>query len=226
MHGKPYCWLFGGKARGCKGLTTVTGGNNGYLGALEATTTEGKGKLYSPDPFANYGTYCSSYTFQVAFKAADKLGLFSKLTKKQIEQWRVMWFGASSATVDVDGKKHSAVLEQSALSLVAFKLGKRLESLSEAQPGDFVQINRNDKGAGHSVIFVDYVRDSKRRNVGFKYIAANESTGVSYAQVCYEHDSVPNAPELKQAEDEAYTTACKGMHTADFDRLYVGRLGN
>ncbi len=226
MHGKPYCWLFSGKAKGCKGLSLFSSGNTGYLSNLEATTKDGKATLYKADSVSKYGTYCSSYTFQVAFLAANKLGLLSKMSKRDIEMWRQMWFGASKASVAVDGAQHSALLEQSTVSLPAFKLGRRLASLADAQPGDFVQINRNDKGAGHSVIFVDHVKDSKARIVGFKYIAANESNGVSYAQVCFDHHSVPSAPELAHGEDDAYHAACKGYGTAEYARVYVGRLGN
>ena len=60
--------------------------------------------------------------------------------------------------------------------IVAYGLGKKIEKLENARAGDFLDFSRNNK-TGHSVIFIEWVKDDSGRITGFKYFSSN-STGV------------------------------------------------
>ena len=51
--------------------------------------------------------------------------------------------------------------------------------LEDARAGDFLDFSRNNK-TGHSVIFVDWVKDDSGKITGFKYFSSN-SKGVGFA---------------------------------------------
>jgi hypothetical protein len=62
--------------------------------------------------------------------------------------------------------------------IVAYGLGKKIENLEDARPGDFLDFSRNNK-TGHSVIFIEWKRDDAGKITGFKYFSSN-SPGVGY----------------------------------------------
>jgi hypothetical protein len=62
--------------------------------------------------------------------------------------------------------------------IVAYGLGRAIENLEDARPGDFADYSRNN-ASGHSVIFVEWVRDGEGRITGFKYFSSNRS-GVGF----------------------------------------------
>ncbi len=62
--------------------------------------------------------------------------------------------------------------------IAAYGLGKKIENLEEARAGDFLDFSRNNK-TGHSVIFINWVRDDTGKITGFKYFSSN-SGGVGY----------------------------------------------
>lgn len=62
--------------------------------------------------------------------------------------------------------------------IAAYGLGRKIENFEEARAGDFLDFSRNNK-TGHSVIFVDWVKDESGKITGFKYFSSN-SKGVGY----------------------------------------------
>ena len=58
--------------------------------------------------------------------------------------------------------------------ITSYGLGKKIENLEDAQPGDFLDFSRNNK-SGHSVIFVDWTRDAAGKITGFKYFSSNSA---------------------------------------------------
>jgi hypothetical protein len=62
--------------------------------------------------------------------------------------------------------------------IVSYGLGKKIDNLEEARPGDFLDFSRNNK-TGHSVIFIEWKRDDAGKITGFKYFSSN-SPGVGY----------------------------------------------
>jgi hypothetical protein len=70
------------------------------------------------------------------------------------------------------------------LGIVSYGLGKKIDKLEDARPGDFLDFSRNNK-SGHSVIFIDWVKDEGGKIVGFKYFSSN-SGGVGYGTERFE----------------------------------------
>lgn len=110
------------------------------------------------------GTFCSGYTFTVAFDALEKRGLIKNLTVDQIKWLQKNWYGTNDVSAET----------QCLYSLEKLGLGKKVDH-SDAQAGDFVQFWRNNK-SGHSVIFLDWVRDHSGKITGIKYRSTQKST--------------------------------------------------
>ncbi len=66
----------------------------------------------------------------------------------------------------------------------AYGLGTKIENLEDAQAGDYLDYSRNNK-SGHSVIFIEWKRDSDNKITGFKYFSSN-SRGVGYGTEYFE----------------------------------------
>jgi hypothetical protein len=66
----------------------------------------------------------------------------------------------------------------------SYGLGRKIENLEDAKPGDFLDFSRNNK-SGHSVIFAGWVRDNAGKITGFKYFSSN-SPGVGYGTEYFE----------------------------------------
>ena len=60
-------------------------------------------------------------------------------------------------------------------------LGHAVTNLEDVKPGDFVSYSTTPPG-GHSVIFVDWLRDDNKKIIGFDYFSSNLSGthGVGY----------------------------------------------
>jgi len=65
------------------------------------------------------------------------------------------------------------------LGIISYGLGRKIAKLEDARPGDFLDFSRNNK-TGHSVVFVDWIKDDQGKITGFKYFSSN-SKGVGYA---------------------------------------------
>lgn len=66
-------------------------------------------------------------------------------------------------------------------ALQATGLGTEVKNLDQALPGDFVQLWRNGK-SGHSVIFVNWIKDVTGKKVGLQYWSTQTSTqGIGFA---------------------------------------------
>lgn len=135
-------------------------------------------------------TFCCGLTLEV-FLEAYKRWLAqhggeetATLRPEDWPEFQRLWF-----VVETNGPGPSAALEQ-------FGLGRTIRQ-EEALPGDFVQIWRR-QGSGHSVIFLDWVRDEAENIVGFHYWSTQPSTnGIHEAT---EHFASPEADEGVAAE--------------------------
>jgi hypothetical protein len=123
-------------------------------------------------------SYCCGLTFEVFFKAYEKWCAAKKkefrigdLDADGLTEFRLQWYGASRKNPD----RKKLCLE----AVVTAKLGRAIEKLEDARPGDFVQLWRRD-GSGHSVIFVEWVR-SGGRITGLQYWSTQGATkGIGY----------------------------------------------
>lgn len=119
-------------------------------------------------------TYCCGYTLEVflnAYKqwlaAQAATEAQSLVSPREFSKFKLLWFVEKKL-----GPGPSAALEK-------YKLGRTIPS-ANALPGDFVQIWRtpDKKGIvrGHSVVFLEWVRDAKDRPTAMRYWSSNEGT--------------------------------------------------
>jgi hypothetical protein len=132
-------------------------------------------------------SYCCGFTFEV-FVRAMKLrniqkGLdaddFNGLTFNDLFNVLQLWY--------IEGNGDS---EQRAIT--SYGLGRAVTDFEQVRPGDFLSYSTTPPG-GHSVIFIDWLRDDQNKIVGLKYFSSNLSGthGVGYGSGHFS-DSRPN----------------------------------
>lgn len=132
-------------------------------------------------------SYCCGFTFEV-FVRAMKLrdiqnGLdpddFNGMTFHDLFNALQLWY------IEGDGDS-----EQRAI--VSYGLGRAVTNFEDARPGDFLSYSTTPSG-GHSVIFLDWIRDDQNKITGMKYFSSNLSGthGVGYGQTHFS-DSTGN----------------------------------
>jgi hypothetical protein len=99
-------------------------------------------------------------------QAAAERGLLAGKSVDAVQRFQKEWYGAT--------EEKEIREKQCALAIERLGIGREVERLEDARPGDFVQIWRSNK-SGHSVVLVDWVRDAGRI-VGLKYRSSQKST--------------------------------------------------
>ena len=123
-------------------------------------------------------SYCCGLTFEI-FVRAMKLrnvqkGLdpddFNGMTFHDLFNLLQLWY--------IEGAGDSPQL-----GIVSYGLGHSVANFEDARPGDFADYSTTPAG-GHSVIFIDWLRDQEGRIVGMKYFSSNLSGthGVGYGE--------------------------------------------
>jgi hypothetical protein len=123
-------------------------------------------------------SYCCGLTFEI-FVRAMKLrnvqkGLdrddFNGMTFHDLFNLLQLWY--------IEG-----VGDSPQLGIASYGLGHAVASFEDARPGDFADYSTTPAG-GHSVIFIDWLRDQEGRIVGMKYFSSNLSGthGVGYGE--------------------------------------------
>ncbi len=119
-------------------------------------------------------SYCSGITFEVFFQAyllynqAHNLSQIGQLkTAAEMEDFRLKWYGTGGDRRTI---KHA---------LVSTDLGDEITDLAQIEKGDFAQIWRHN-GSGHTVIFIEWVKDESGEINGFIYWSSNKNMGPGY----------------------------------------------
>jgi hypothetical protein len=121
-------------------------------------------------------SYCCGFTFEV-FVRAMKLrniqkGLdaddFNGMTFNDLFNMLQLWY--------IEGPGDS---EQRGIT--SYGLGRAITNFDDVRPGDFLSYSTTPSG-GHSVVFIDWLRDGDNKIIGFKYFSSNLSAthGVGY----------------------------------------------
>ncbi len=121
-------------------------------------------------------SYCCGFTFE-AFVRAMKLrniqkGLdqddFNGMTFNDLFNLLQLWYIEGPGDCEQRG-------------ITGYGLGRAITDLEDARPGDFLSYSTTPSG-GHSVIFIDWIRDDQNKIVGMKYFSSNLSGthGVGY----------------------------------------------
>ncbi len=122
-------------------------------------------------------TYCCGLTLEVFLRAYNAWleqnggAAAAKLKPSDWPEFQRLWF-----VENLNGPGPSAALEK-------FHLGRKIAP-EEARPGDYIQLWRtpDEKGkcTGHSVIFLDWTRDSQGQITGIRYWSTQPGTkGIS-----------------------------------------------
>ncbi len=123
-------------------------------------------------------SYCCGFTFEVFVRAMKlrniQLGRepedFNGMTFNDLFNALQLWY--------IEGKGDS---EQRAIT--SYGLGHAVTRLEDVRPGDFLSYSTTPPG-GHSVIFINWLRDETNGIIGLRYFSSNLSGthGVGYGQ--------------------------------------------
>ena len=123
-------------------------------------------------------SYCCGFTFEVFIRAMKLRNLqkgleaddFNGMTFNDLFNMLQLWY--------IEGKGDS---EQR--GIVGYGLGRAITDFEQVRPGDFLSYSTTPPG-GHSVVFIDWIRDDQRKIIGLKYFSSNLSgtKGVGYGQ--------------------------------------------
>jgi hypothetical protein len=121
-------------------------------------------------------SYCCGLTFEIFFRAMTlrnaQQGLdpdgFNGMTFHDLFNLLQLWY------IEGDGDSPQR-------GIVAYGLGQAITDFEQARPGDFADYSTTPPG-GHSVIFIDWLRNEQGQIVGLKYFSSNLSgtRGVGY----------------------------------------------
>ncbi len=128
-----------------------------YLGTLIAPTI--------PD----HTTYCSGITFETFLLAWQGYNTqyghdrIAGMSASSMQAFRRVWYGVT----DVDRLVARAISD--------YGVGEQISDWEEVQEGDFVQLWRHS-GSGHSVVFLNWERNTANTIIGFRYWSTQSST--------------------------------------------------
>lgn len=123
-------------------------------------------------------TFCCGLTLEIFYLMAKGYpSLVERLAAADLDEFKRYWF---CREINSPGPQDA---------LEAFGVGIGI-TLSEALPGDFVQLWRNDR-SGHSVIFVNWLYDNTGQCSGLQYWSTQPGTnGIGFAS-----ESIGNFPK-------------------------------
>ncbi|NLX22177.1 MAG: hypothetical protein GXY55_11010 [Phycisphaerae bacterium] len=123
-------------------------------------------------------SYCCGLTFEIFVRAMQlrnvQKGLdpddFNGMSFHDLFNLLQLWY--------IEGKGDSPQR-----GIVAYGLGRAIEDWEDARPGDFCDYSSAPRG-GHSVIFIDWIRDADKKIIGMKYFSSNLSgtKGAGYGE--------------------------------------------
>lgn len=158
-------------------------GGGGYGGASMDIVLNGKTVLKG-EPQKR--TFCCGLTLEVFYRYIENKPAVAAKVAADSDKFKGDWF---CREINSPGPLDA---------LSGAGIGKKVE-LDDALPGDFVQLWRNGK-SGHSVIFVNWIKDASGKRVGVQYWSTQTSTnGIGFAsesfgpaknQMMLEHFSV------------------------------------
>lgn len=136
-------------------------------------------------------SYCCGLTFEIFMRAMKerniKKGLdpddFNGMSFYDLHNLLQIWY--------IEAKGDSPQL-----GIESYGLGYKIEDFEDMKAGDFLDYSRST-GSGHSVIFIDWVRDDDGKIIGFKYFSSN-SGGVGYATEYFHDSGVEGGTVLKK----------------------------
>lgn len=119
-------------------------------------------------------SYCCGLTFEILMRAMKLRNIakgldpddFNGMSFTDLFNLLQLWY--------IEGEGDSPQL-----GIEAYGLGRAIRNFEDARAGDFADYSCTPPG-GHSVIFINWLRDDAGKLVGFKYFSSNLGTGVGY----------------------------------------------
>jgi len=120
-------------------------------------------------------SYCCGLTFEILYRAMQfrniQKGLdpddFNGMSFHDLFNLLQLWY--------IEGE-----MDSPQKGIEYYGLGKKITNWEEAKAGDFCDISRNNS-TGHSIIFINWIRDKNKKIIGMKYFSSN-SSGVGYGR--------------------------------------------
>jgi len=145
-----------------------------YLGVTQDLWYKGR-VVAKTHPNGTRCSYCCGLTFEILYRAMQfrniQKGLdpddFSGMTFHDLFNLLQLWY--------IEGE-----MDSPQKGIEYYGLGKKITDWEEAKAGDFCDISRNNS-TGHSIIFINWIRDKDKKIVGMKYFSSN-SSGVGYGR--------------------------------------------
>ena len=148
-----------------------------YNGVTRTLAYQGK-TLLKAHPSGNKASHCVGITFEVFFRAMQErnrqLGIpvddFNGMNWDELFDFVLNWYVASGS------KKTNNIV----LAVEKYGIGRAINRLEDVQPGDFIDFNR-ENGTGHTVIFINWIKNAGGNIIGLRYWSSQGSTGgISY----------------------------------------------
>ncbi len=160
-------------------------------------------------------SYCCGYTFEV-FDRAMRLRNIQKGLDP--DDFNGMTFGDLFNALQLWYIEGTGDSEQRAIT--SYGLGRAITDFEQVRPGDFLSYSTTPSG-GHSVIFVDWLRDDQKKIVGLKYFSSNLSGthGVGYGSGRFSDSNQSGRGILRKSLRIAHVGAIKDY--AKFDRATI-----
>lgn len=146
---------------------------------------------------SNGKTYCSGFTFFVAFSFLKNINALDKLGQSDIKKFQRDWYGVTKKTAE----------KQCVDALINIDKGVEINAIADLQKGDFLQFWRNNK-TGHSAIFIDFLYGQGHEIVGIKYISSQKSTDGIAEKTEYFYDETSGAGSI--LKDRFYAVRISG----------------
>jgi hypothetical protein len=177
-----------------------------YNGVTENIIYKGS-PIAKANPNGSKSSHCVGLTYEVFFKAMQErnkeAGIspdnFNNMTINNMKDFMLTWFAAQGSP--------KAEGDQLVGAIVKYGLGTQITKLDDAKAGDFIDFSRIK--SGHTVVFINWLKDDKGNKVGFRYWSTQESTnGISYKEEYFSDNPLG---------------AIKGA--VNRKQLYIGRVG-
>jgi hypothetical protein len=160
-------------------------------------------------------SYCCGYTFEVFVRAMKLRNIQKGLDP---DDFNGMTFGDLFNALQfwyIEGKGDS---EQRAIT--SYGLGCAVTDFEKVRPGDFLSYSTTPAG-GHAVVFIDWLRDSTNKIIGFKYFSSNLSGthGVGFGSGKFSDSNASGRGILRNSLHIAHVNGIKDY--VKFDRSTI-----
>jgi hypothetical protein len=160
-------------------------------------------------------SYCCGYTFEVFVRAMKLRNVQKGL---DLDDFNGMTFGDLFNALQLWYIEGTGDSEQRAIT--SYGLGRGVTDFEQVRPGDFLSYSTTPAG-GHSVVFVDWLRDDQNKIIGLKYFSSNLSGthGVGYGSGRFSDANPSGRGILRKSLRIAHVGAIKDY--AKFDRATI-----